>query len=123
MLLIEMKEKEVIEATNVLEKRFNENLAEILRNLASSNNSKISEEQAQRKWEKEKLKLIASHQKQLSALKEELKCKYEMQLQAQSAAHDEENSQLEETCKKKVEEVQDLIRDTGLKKKMSVLQI
>lgn len=106
--LTDEKEKAVKEATDLLEKKFNENLEEIQKNVTSSSQSRMSEEQ--RKWEEEKLKLITSHRKQLSALKQELKDRYQRQLQAQSAAHDDELKHLEETYNKKVEEMTDMIK-------------
>lgn len=106
--LIDDKEKAIQEATSILEKKFNENFKELQKKFASSCQSKILEEQ--RKWEEEKLKLTTNHKKQLSALKQELKNRYEKQLQVQSAAHNDEIKRLEETYNKKVDEVNDMIK-------------
>lgn len=106
--LLDEKENSVKEATDLLEKKFNENLEEIQKNFMSSNQSRMSEEQ--RKWEEEKLKLVTSHRKQLSTLKQELKDRYQRQLQAQSAAHNDELKHLEETYNRKIEEMTDMIK-------------
>lgn len=119
--LLEAKERAVNEATELLEKKFNQNLVEIQKNLALSKNDKLSEEQQQKRWQEEKLKLISSHRKALVALKQELKNKYEKQLQAQSAVHSAELKRLEETYNKQVEEVNELIKG-NYKKCISLLQ-
>lgn len=107
-LLLDEKENSVKEATDLLEKKFNENLEEIQKNFTSSNLTRMSEEQ--RKWEEEKLKLVTSHRKQLSTLKQELKDRYQRQLQAQSATHNDELKHLEETYNRKIEEMTDMIK-------------
>lgn len=109
-LLLGMKEKAVQDATEVLEKKFNANLAEIQKKISSSSLSKSIDEQGQKKWEEEKVKLISLHRKEMAALKQELKSRYEKQLQSQSAAHSAEIKRLEESYNKQVEEVHDLIK-------------